>query len=105
MHRTWPLFDPNRTLKDALSPSRKADGAPCARLRFLPYAKFETQLRQSERRLCCDIGRHGLTLMSILRRATPDHQALLKEALLHLGIVAAFAVASLVACGIWLLVW
>jgi hypothetical protein len=79
--------------------------APCARLRFLPYAKFETQLRLSERRLCCDIGRHGLTLMSILRRAAPDHQALLKEALVHLGIVAAFAVASLIACGIWLVVW
>jgi len=43
--------------------------------------------------------------MSILRRAAPDHQALFKEALVHLGIVAAFAVASLIACGIWLLVW
>ena len=49
----------------------------------------------------------GLTLMSITQNTTHNRRLLelARAALVYLGIVTTFAVVTLVACGIWLLIW
>jgi len=49
----------------------------------------------------------GLPQMSMLRNASVNHRAFARAgaALVYLGIVTTFAVASLIICAIWLLIW
>jgi hypothetical protein len=76
-------------------------------LRFLPYGKIEWRLKVRGQRLFSTLGAVGLPQMSMLPNVSVNRRLSeqVSTALVYLGIVTTFAVASLIICAIWLLIW